>query len=408
MEEYVYIDGKKYRRGYTTGSCATGASKAAVYMLITKNRINTINIDTPKGIPLLLKVDNINISDTFVECSIKKDGGDDIDATHTMDIYARAEIVAKNDKNKGYLTLKDIDSLSTNSECKSELYKFIRVYGGTGIGVVTKKGLSVDVGKPAINPTPLKMINHEIRKLIGDNFESILGNDKVLKITIFAPQGETVAKKTFNPRLGIVGGISIIGTTGIVEPMSDEGWKKSLSIELQMKKEQGLDKIILVPGNHGEQFIREKLNLDIKYVVRVSNFIGYMIKEAQRIGYKKILMAGHIGKFIKVSAGIFNTHSKVADARSEILVANLALMGARYEFLNKINQCVTTEEAVELINNSEYREVYNILSNKCRERVKQYLNEDSDDIDVEVIIFSMDKSLLGKSDNTDDLLEVFI
>ncbi|EQG65607.1 cobalamin biosynthesis protein CbiD [Clostridioides difficile DA00160] len=408
MEEYVYIDGKKYRRGYTTGSCATGASKAAVYMLITKNRINTINIDTPKGIPLLLKVDNINISDTFVECSIKKDGGDDIDATHTMDIYARAEIVAKNDKNKGYLTLKDIDSLSTNSECKSELYKFIRVYGGTGIGVVTEKGLSVDVGKPAINPTPLKMINHEIRKLIGDNFESILGNDKVLKITIFAPQGETVAKKTFNPRLGIVGGISIIGTTGIVEPMSDDGWKKSLSIELQMKKEQGLDKIILVPGNHGEQFIREKLNLDIKYVVRVSNFIGYMIKEAQRIGYKKILMAGHIGKFIKVSAGIFNTHSKVADARSEILVANLALMGARYEFLNKINQCVTTEEAVELINNSEYREVYNILSNKCRERVKQYLNEDSDDIDVEVIIFSMDKSLLGKSDNTDDLVEVFI
>ncbi|HBF3051822.1 cobalt-precorrin-5B (C(1))-methyltransferase [Clostridioides difficile] len=408
MEEYVYIDGKKYRRGYTTGSCATGASKAAVYMLITKNRINTINIDTPKGIPLLLKVDNINISDTFVECSIKKDGGDDIDATHTMDIYARAEIVAKNDKNKGYLTLKDIDSLSTNSECKSEFYKFIRVYGGTGIGVVTKKGLSVDVGKPAINPTPLKMINHEIRKLIGDNFESILGNDKVLKITIFAPQGETVAKKTFNPRLGIVGGISIIGTTGIVEPMSDDGWKKSLSIELQMKKEQGLDKIILVPGNHGEQFIREKLNLDIKYVVKVSNFIGYMIKEAQRIGYKKILMAGHIGKFIKVSAGIFNTHSKVADARSEILVANLALMGARYEFLNKINQCVTTEEAVELINNSEYREVYNILSNKCRERVKQYLNEDSDDIDVEVIIFSMDKSLLGKSDNTDDLVEVFI
>lgn len=174
------------------------------------------------------------------------------------------------------------------------------------------------------------------------------------------------------------------------------------------EKEQGLDKIILVPGNHGEQFIREKLNLDIKYVVRVSNFIGYMIKEAQRIGYKKILMAGHIGKFIKVSAGIFNTHSKVADARSEILVANLALMGARYEFLNKINQCVTTEEAVELINNSEYREVYNILSNKCKERVKQYLNEDSDDIDVEVIIFSMDKSLLGKSDNTDDLVEVFI
>ncbi|MFL8675896.1 cobalt-precorrin-5B (C(1))-methyltransferase CbiD [Clostridioides sp. GD02404] len=408
MEEYVYIDGKKYRRGYTTGSCATGASKAAVYMLITKNKIDTINIDTPKGIPLSLKVDNINISNTFVECSIKKDGGDDIDATHTMDIYARAEIVSKNDNDKDYLTLCDIDSVSTNSESQNELYKYIRVYGGIGIGVVTKKGLSVDVGKPAINPTPLKMINEEIRKLVGSNFESILGDNKVLKITIFAPQGETVAKKTFNPRLGIVGGISIIGTTGIVEPMSDEGWKKSLSIELQMKKEQGLDKIILVPGNHGEQFIREKLNLDIKYVVRTSNFVGYMIKEAQRIGYKKILMAGHIGKFIKLSAGIFNTHSKVADARSEILVANLALMGAKYEFLNKINQCLTSEEAIDIINNSEYKQVYNILSNKCRDRVKEYLNEESDDIDVEVMIFSMDKSLLGKSDNTDALVEVFI
>ncbi|MCC0764393.1 cobalt-precorrin-5B (C(1))-methyltransferase [Clostridioides sp. ES-S-0006-03] len=408
MEEYVYIDGKKYRRGYTTGSCATGASKAAVYMMITKNKIDTINIDTPKGIPLSLNIDNINISDDFVECSVKKDGGDDIDATHTMDIYARVEIISKTDDSNSYLTLENIDNINISEECQSELYKFIRVYGGTGIGVVTKKGLSVGVGKPAINPTPLRMINQEIIKLIESDFESMLGHDKVLKITIFAPQGEKIAKKTFNPRLGIVGGISIIGTTGIVEPMSDEGWKKSLSIELQMKKEQGLDKIILVPGNHGEQFIREKLNLDIKYVVRTSNFIGYMIKEAQRIGYKKILMAGHIGKFIKVSAGIFNTHSKVADARSEILVANLALMGATHEFLHKINQCLTAEEAVELINNSEYKQVYNILSNKCRDRVKQYLNEEVDDIDVEVIIFSMDKSLLGKSDNTDDLLEVFI
>ncbi|MGX9758584.1 cobalt-precorrin-5B (C(1))-methyltransferase CbiD [Clostridioides difficile] len=408
MEEYVYIDGKKYRRGYTTGSCATGASKAAVYMMITKNEIDTINIDTPKGIPLSLNVDNVNISDSFVECSVKKDGGDDIDATHTMDIYARAEIISKIDDNNNYLTLENIDNINISEEHQSELYKFIRVYGGTGIGVVTKKGLNVGVGKPAINPTPLRMINQEIIKLIGSDFESILGDNNVLKITIFAPQGEKIAKKTFNPRLGIVGGISIIGTTGIVEPMSDEGWKKSLSIELQMKKEQGLDKIILVPGNHGEQFIREKLNLDIKYVVRTSNFIGYMIKEAQRIGYKKILMAGHIGKFIKVSAGIFNTHSKVADARSEILVANLALMGATSEFLHKISRCLTAEEAVELINNSEYKQVYNILSNKCRDRVKQYLNEDVDDIDVEVIIFSMDKSLLGKSDNTDALVEVFI
>ncbi|MGL4914013.1 MAG: cobalt-precorrin-5B (C(1))-methyltransferase CbiD [Romboutsia sp.] len=381
MEEYVYIDGKQYRRGYTTGSCATAASKAATYMLLTKKSIETINIDTPKGIPLTLNVENIVITKDYVECSIEKDGGDDIDATHTMHIHAKAELI----DNQGE--------------------EDILVGGGFGVGVVTKKGLSVEIGKPAINPTPMKMIHSEVRKVIGDDSRETIGENKALKITIFAPKGEEVAKKTFNPRLGIIGGISIIGTTGIVEPMSDEGWKKSLSIELQMKKEQGLDKIILVPGNHGDQFIRENLNLDMKYVIRTSNFIGYMLKEAQRMGYKKILMAGHIGKFIKISAGIFNTHSKVADARSEILVSNLAMMGAPYEFLKQINECLTAEEAVEIIDNSDYKDFYNLVSNKCKFKVKQYLGDD--ETEVEVIMFSMDKTLLGKSDNTDSLVEVF-
>jgi cobalt-precorrin-5B (C1)-methyltransferase len=381
MEEYVYIDGKKYRRGYTTGSCAAGAAKAATYMLLTKKRIDNINIDTPKGIPLTLKIENINICDDYIECSIEKDGGDDIDATHTMHIYARAELVKRQGKEN------------------------ILVCGGEGIGVVTRKGLSVEVGKHAINPVPMKMINNEVSKVIGSDTSDTLGNDTVLKITIFAPRGQEISKKTFNPRLGIVGGISILGTTGIVEPMSDEGWKKSLSIELKMKRVQGLDKIILVPGNHGEQFIRENLNLDMKYVIRTSNFIGYMLKEAQRMGYKKILMVGHIGKFIKLSAGIFNTHSKIADARSEILVSNLALMKAPYEFLEKISECLTAEEAVEIIDNSDYKEFYDLVSNKCKFKVKQYLGDD--EIDVEIMMFSMDKTLLGQSDNADSLVEVF-
>lgn len=381
MEEYVYIDGKKYRRGYTTGSCAAAASKAATHMLLTKNKIDNINIDTPKGIPLSLKVKNIAIYDDYTECSIEKDGGDDIDATHTMDIFAKAEFIDRTSE------------------------KDIIIEGGIGVGVVTKKGLSVEVGKAAINPVPMKMIHSGVRKIIGDNFINNIGKDKSLKLTIFAPKGVEIAKKTFNPRLGIIGGISILGTTGIVEPMSDDGWKKSLSIELQMKKEQGLDKIILVPGNHGERFIQEKLGLDIKYVVRTSNFIGYMLKEAQRIGYKKILMAGHIGKYIKISAGIFNTHSKIADARNEIMIANLAMMRAPYEFLEKISECVTAEGAVELIDNSKYTGIYNLISNKCKDKIDQYLLDE--EIDVEVIIFSMDKTLLGKSDNADALVEVF-
>lgn len=377
MEEYVYIDGKKYRRGYTTGSCAAAASKASVHMLLTKHKIDNINIDTPKGIPLTLKVKNIEINRNYAVCSIEKDGGDDIDATHTMDVFARAELVEKEEEK-------------------------IIVTGGIGVGIVTKKGLSVEVGKHAINPVPMKMIRSEVQKVLNAN--NYIFKDKSLKITIFAPKGVEIAKKTFNPRLGIVGGISILGTTGIVEPMSEEGWKKSLSIELEMKKAQGLDKIILVPGNHGEEFVREHLNIDMHNCVRMSNFVGYMLNEAKRMGFKKILMAGHIGKFIKISAGIFNTHSKVCDARNEIMIANLALMGADLDFLNKINECVTAEGTVEIIDQSEYTEIYNILCDKCKERVEQYLHNE---VEVEVYMFRMDKSLLGKSKKADLLMEAF-
>ncbi len=378
MEKYVYIDGKKYRRGYTTGSCAAAASKASVYMLLTKQKISNINIDTPKGIPLTLNVENIDLKNEYSICSIKKDGGDDIDATHTMDIFAKAEFIDNEDEH-------------------------IVVAGGIGIGVVTKKGLSVEVGKPAINPVPMKMIKNEIEKVISNNEISL--KNKSIKVTIYAPQGEEIAKKTFNPRLGIVGGISILGTTGIVEPMSDEGWKKSLSVELEMKKAQESDKIILVPGNHGEQFVKDYLNIDMKNCVRMSNFVGYMMSEAKRLGYKKILMAGHIGKFIKISAGIFNTHSKVCDARNEIMISNLALMGADIKFLEEINKCVTAEAAVEIIDKSEYTRIYDILCNKCKQRVEQYLQ---DEVQVEVYMFRMDKSILGKSKNADLLAEDFI
>ncbi|MGG2469282.1 cobalt-precorrin-5B (C(1))-methyltransferase CbiD [Paraclostridium bifermentans] len=373
MEEYVYIDGKKYKRGYTTGSCATAAAKAATYMILTKETLETVNIDTPKGIPLNLKVENVDINNAFAQCSIQKDGGDDIDATHKMHIYAKAELI-------------DSDE--------------IIIDGGIGIGRVTKKGLGIEIGKAAINKTPISMIQSEVRKVIGDT--------KGVKITIFAPEGETIAKKTFNPRLGIVGGISIIGTTGIVEPMSDEGWKKSLSIELEMKKAQGMDKVILVPGNHGEMFIKESLGIDSKYIVRTSNFIGYMLKEAQRIGFKKILMAGHLGKYVKIAGGIFNTHSKVADARNEILIANLALMNAPFELINKVNECLTTEEFIEILEDDKYKkykEIYNILSEKCKKRIDIYMNDD--EIDIEVMIFSMEKKLLGESKKAGDLKEVF-
>ena len=403
MEEFVYIDGKKYRRGYTTGSCATAVSKAAVYMLLTNEKIDTVNIDTPKGIYLSIPVvsseikKNEDTGEIYSICSVEKDGGDDIDATNGIEIFAKATWVYED----------EIDKSEKNFSFEGDGFC---VFSGDGVGIITKKGLSVEPGRPAINPVPQKMIAKEVESVLKASGENVLNDKnsldnrkKVIKITIFIPKGEEVANKTFNPRLGIVGGISIIGTSGIVEPMSDDGWKKSLSIELNMKKELGMDKIILVPGNHGESFISDRIG-ENSSVVRTSNFLGYMLMEAKRMGFKKILLAGHIGKFIKLSAGIFNTHSKVADARNEILIANLALMGASTELVRKIDSCLTTEEATDIVYENGFGEVFDIICEKCKKRAEMHVDNE---IEIEVFIFKMDKTVLGKSKNAEEMLDSF-
>lgn len=403
MEEFVYIDGKKYRRGYTTGSCATAVSKAAVYMLLTNEKIDTVNIDTPKGIYLSIPVvsseikKNEDTGEIYSICSVEKDGGDDIDATNGIEIFAKATWVYED----------EIDKSEKNFSFEGDGFC---VFSGDGVGIITKKGLSVEPGRPAINPVPQKMIAKEVESILKASGENVLNDKnsldnrkKVIKITIFIPKGEEVANKTFNPRLGIVGGISIIGTSGIVEPMSDDGWKKSLSIELNMKKELGMDKIILVPGNHGESFISDRIG-ENSSVVRTSNFLGYMLMEAKRMGFKKILLAGHIGKFIKLSAGIFNTHSKVADARNEILIANLALMGASTELVRKIDSCLTTEEATDIVYENGFVEVFDIICEKCKKRAEMHVDNE---IEIEVFIFKMDKTVLGKSKNAEEMLDSF-
>ena len=403
MEEFVYIDGKKYRRGYTTGSCATAVSKGAVYMLLTNEKIDTVNIDTPKGIYLSIPVvsseikKNEDTGEIYSICSVEKDGGDDIDATNGIEIFAKATWVHED----------EIDKSEKNFSFEGDGFC---VFSGEGVGIITKKGLSVEPGRPAINPVPQKMIAKEVESVLKASGEKVLNDKnsldnrkKVIKITIFIPKGEEVANKTFNPRLGIVGGISIIGTSGIVEPMSDDGWKKSLSIELNMKKELGMDKIILVPGNHGESFISDRIG-ENSSVVRTSNFLGYMLMEAKRMGFKKILLAGHIGKFIKLSAGIFNTHSKVADARNEILIANLALMGASTELVRKIDSCLTTEEATDIVYENGFGEVFDIICEKCKKRAEMHVDNE---IEIEVFIFKMDKTVLGKSKNAEEMLESF-
>lgn len=402
MEEFIFVDGKKYRRGYTTGSCLAAATKACMYMFFSKKEIHTVEISTPKGINLRLKIENIVISDDFVECSVKKDGGDDIDATDGMDVFSRLNLIdSKNLSSTG-------EGLSNSAKIKnlSKIdLKHFELTSSKGIGIVTKKGLSVEVGRPAINPTPIKMIENEIKKVV-ENLDIDMDNlfksnkdfiGKKFLITAFAPKGEEIAKKTFNENLGIVGGISIIGTSGIVEPMSDEGWKKSLSAELSIKKEEGIEKIVLVPGNIGLEKMRDDFGYSQSSIVKMSNFVGYMLMESKRLGFKDIVLAGHIGKLIKLSAGIMNTHSRVGDAREEIMISNLALEGAPKILLEKIQSCITTDAMVDLVYEYGYERVFENIAKKAAIRSWKYLRESEKLTDIEVILFSMDGRVLGRS-----------
>ncbi|OFG64791.1 cobalt-precorrin-5B (C(1))-methyltransferase CbiD [Listeria monocytogenes] len=370
MEDFIYYNGKKYRKGYTTGTCAAAAAKACVEMILTQGEVSAVQVTTTGGTILEIPVAYQKFSKDKATAAVQKDGGDDIDATHGMWIFV------------------DVD-LTDNAE--------VVLDGGVGIGRATQKGISVAVGEAAINPAPRKNILATVRESLGEN--------RGAKILVYAPEGEERAKRTMNSNLGIIGGISILGTTGIVTPMSDEGWKKSLSMELEMKRNQGLDQIILVPGNYGDDFVQNTLGFSSGNIVSMSNFVGYMLKETQRLAFKKVLMVGHFGKLVKVSAGIFTTYSKDADARAEILVANLALLGAPLSLLQAVEKCNTTEAAGELIEEAGFTQVYDVIVQKIKARSERFLKFTKPSVEVDVVTFSTERGLLAATKDIDVLRE---
>lgn len=360
FDDPVWHNGKALRKGYTTGSCATAAAKVAALMVLRQHIIHQVSIVTPSGVTLHLNVESPHIEGQQAIAAIRKDGGDDVDATHGMLIFAR-------------VTLTEDDQ--------------IVLRGGEGVGTVTRKGIGLAVGEAAINRTPRQTIEAAVREVIGPT--------RGAQVEIFAPEGEERAKKTYNGRLGILGGISIIGTTGIVTPMSEESWKRSLSLELELKRAGGMERVILVPGNHGERFVREQLGVSGELVVTMSNFVGYMIEEAVRLGYRQIVLVGHPGKLVKIAAGIFHTHSHIADARMETLVAHLALLGAPHDLLLKVSDCDTTEAAMEYIDAAGFSHLYTHLAQRICLRIAQMLRFTQNLPQCDAVLFSFDNKVLG-------------
>ena len=317
MEEYLIKDGKKLRLGYTTGSCAAAAAKAAAWMLLTGQRKEQIQIRTPKGITLDLQVCDIRMEPERVSCATEKDSGDDPDVTKGMHITA---------------------TVSRRRE------PGVLIDGGKGVGRVTKPGLDQPVGNAAINSVPRQMIRENV-----DEVCRAADYHGGLDVVISAPGGEEIARKTFNPRLGIEGGISILGTSGIVEPMSEEALVGSIQVEIRQKVASGARYLLVTPGNYGETFLREHMTLPFSESVKCSNFVGQTIDMAQQLGVKGILFVAHIGKFVKVAAGIMNTHSRWADGRGEILAANALRAGISREAALEILEAATTEEALSVV-----------------------------------------------------------
>ncbi len=370
MDEYIIKNNKKLRLGYTTGSCAAAAAKAAVRMLLEHRRVDSISLMTPKGILLNLKVLEAEVTLEMASCGIRKDAGDDPDVTDGIMVYALAR------------------------KC---IEPGVILEGGPGVGRVTKKGLEQEPGEAAINKVPRRMIREAVLEIMED-----LDYPGGMRITISIPEGVEIAKKTFNPRLGIEGGISILGTTGIVEPMSEDAIKETIHLEIKLLRASGKKYMLCTPGNYGVDFARETLGLDLEHAVKCSNYVGDTIDYAVVEELDGVLLVGHIGKLVKLAAGIMNTHSRQADGRMEILTAYTAMAGGDTELLKRLMTAITTEEALEYIGEKGLLEDTMEL---ILERMLYYLDKRAyDKLKLGVITFSNQLGLLGKTKGVEELL----
>ncbi|RHP07833.1 cobalt-precorrin-5B (C(1))-methyltransferase CbiD [Dorea sp. AF36-15AT] len=371
----VWKNQTKLRTGYTTGSCAAAAAKAATHMLVSGEVVGEVSLVTPAGIRLYLEVEDIVKENNYVSCAIRKDSGDDPDVTNGILVYARVTF-AQDDVVKSKVILE----------------------AGEGIGRVTQKGLEQSIGDPAINLVPRRMI----REAVEEELQKA-GIDCGVRVMIWVPDGAEIARKTFNPKLGIEGGISILGTTGIVEPMSEKALTDTIFVEMKVRRENGMDYCYVVPGNYGSDFLHDTLGYQEDAAVKCSNYVGEVIDDAVRLQMKGILLVGHIGKFIKLAAGIMNTHSRQADGRMEILAAHAAMAGGSRELICQLMECITTTAALELLEKEGIlKEVMSTVMIKIEEHLK---HRAGDVLEIGAVMFSKEMGILGKTSDADRLAQ---
>ena len=370
LELYIPVGRQKLRCGYTTGTCAAAAAAGAAARLLTGETLPAVRIATPAGVAVEAELLQHAAGEGWAACAVRKDGGDDPDVTDGALIFARVE--------------------------RTDTPGII-IDGGEGVGRVTLPGLDQPVGAAAINSTPRRMIAEQLESAAAK-----AGYTGGLRAVISVPEGEALAKRTFNPRLGIVGGISILGTSGIVKPMSEAALLDSLYLEMDQRRAAGTEDLLLTPGNYGESFAREVLGLNLHRWCMCSNYLGAAIDHAAGAGFRSVLVVGHLGKLIKAAAGCMNTHSKTADARRETLTAHAALAGADGALLRALFDSPTTDAGVELLKQAGLlgpvmASIGEALDGQLKRRAGEGLT-------IEALFFSNQYGILGKTPGAEALL----
>ena len=433
MDTFVYKDHKKLRCGYTTGTCAALAAQGAVRFLLTGSWKETEEIMTPKGLPVAVSLEEKSSGDGWAECAVRKDAGDDYDVTNGILVYARAEFVK--DKNfyrkvqmshlesseSGAAGEKEPPGLRLEDGSQQEKEKpdqqnaessetLIEIDGGIGIGRVTKPGLDQPVGAAAINSVPRKMIRDAVYARLEEAGEFL-----PVSITISVPAGVEAAKKTFNPVLGIEGGISVLGTSGIVEPMSEEALVETIRTHLNVLRAEGRKWVIAVPGNMGAGFLERYLTEQKKTsagsmeafmnsLVTMSNFVGRTIDITAELGFSGILIAGHMGKLVKIGNGIMNTHSREADGRMDTMLSCALSAGTEdLELLRKIQGSNTTDEVMDHLKQA------GILDDTIKVFLKRaawhLAHRSRDEVKTGMIVFGTKGEYLGETEDADMILK---
>ena len=375
LEKYINVGTKRMRCGYTTGTCAAAATRAAAELLLHGTLVPAVTVSTPSGTDVVVEIEEHEAGDGWAQCVVQKDAGDDPDVTDGVLVYARVERSAE---------------------------PGVRIDGGVGVGRVTAEGLDQPVGAAAINSTPRRMIAEQAEAALQAG--ACPGGTGLL-VTISIPAGVELAAKTFNPRLGIEGGISVLGTSGVVRPMSEDALISSIELQMRTLRARGETSVLVVPGNYGSDFARSQLQLDTTDAVSCSNYFGATIDAASMLGFERMLIVGHIGKMAKVAGGIMNTHSRVADCRVEVLAAHAALAGAPQDAVRQVMAAATTDAAIEALAACGIREA--AMASLVRGLASKLDNRASGALKVEAVVFSNAHGILGQTPGAAALLQSF-